>query len=346
MQIAVVCPHLLPAFPHLGVGGTEYRLENLAHGLQAAGLDFFVVCPRRDPELVREYPFPVLEVDCWPTRTASLQAGADGGDYHRRVLELLACERPDLVFLQASEDPARFHTLAARIIVTDNCPCGKRRFEIRDYGNVRYRFVSEAQRRSLVESAEEERLSFMVHTGMAAREYQLETEPGDYYLWVANLNWGFEKKGLDVFLGLAEQLSEKSFVAYGSGNAELEESLRLFERSHANFEFGGQLARGCQHTAAFRGARAFVHVTRVGEAFGRTVLEALTKGTPVLGNSDGGTPEQIDADGGIICDTRDALAASLEALGGFDRRRVFASAQRFHVRHEIEALIRAAGELF
>ena len=126
-----------------------------------------------------------------------------------------------------------------------------------------------------------------------------------YFLWVASLDWGWKEKGLDIFLKMAEMRPQYKFVAYGTGKTEMAQrfmsELTDLSKTLKNFLFRGELKRD-KHFAAFCGATAFVMPTHasIGESFGMTVIESLSKGVPVIASTNGAVPEVLGIGDDII----------------------------------------------
>jgi glycosyltransferase involved in cell wall biosynthesis len=178
-----------------------------------------------------------------------------------------------------------------------------------------------------------------IYSGLSQDEYDFcdESERGDYYLWVAGLGWGLYAKGLNIFLELATRNHDKQFLAYGTGNPALEEELIRINRNVHNFEYRGMLHRGVEHRNAFKRARAFIMPTQTPEPFARTNLEALSKGTPVIGSMKGSLPELIINDvAGYVTDDINVMNEKLDCT--FDNRKVYEYSKYFHVDNEIKEL--------
>ena len=161
----------------------------------------------------------------------------------------------------------------------------------------------------------------IVPHGLNPGDFQLCAD-GGYFLWVAALDWGWEEKGLHIFVALAKRHPERRFVAYGHAQRKPEVLARLREETRGlpNFEYGSALIRGAEHTAAFCGATAFFMPTQpsIGESFGLTVIEALSKGVPVITSTAGAPAEILGVPGrhgtvevGAACDTLDEYDAAL-----------------------------------
>lgn len=134
----------------------------------------------------------------------------------------------------------------------------------------------------------------MIPHGLPPQDY-ISCPDGHYFLWVAGLDWGWIEKGLDIFLAVAAARPQLKFVAYGAGKKrpDVKAKLEEMDAAMANFEFRGELKRGHMHQDAFCGATAFFMPTHhsIGESFGMTVIESLSKGVPVIASTNGAVPE-------------------------------------------------------
>ena len=171
--------------------------------------------------------------------------------------------------------------------------------------NVRHRFLSADQMDRFLDKAnadEARRVSRIVPHGLSREAFTMCADEG-YFLWVAAFDWGWKEKGIHIFLEMAKARPAYKFVAYGAARTPTGRGqiTRLFEeaKSVPNFEFRGELKRGPQHAAAFCGATAFVMPTHhtIGESFGMTVIESLSKGVPVIASNNGAVPEILSIEG-------------------------------------------------
>jgi glycosyltransferase involved in cell wall biosynthesis len=168
--------------------------------------------------------------------------------------------------------------------------------------HVGHRFLSHDQRKQWVLPDDEKNLkrTRVIPHGLPPEDYML-CEDGGYFLWVAGLDWGWEEKGLHIFTALARMRPELQFVAYGVAyrRPDLEERLRILSYELPNFDFRGQLKRGVTHRKVFCEATAFFMPTQpsIGESFGMTVIESLSKGVPVIASTAGAVPEILDVEG-------------------------------------------------
>ena len=81
-----------------------------------------------------------------------------------------------------------------------------------------------------------------------------------------------------------------------------------------NFEYRSALLRGEEHRSAFCGATAFFMPTQpsIGESFGLTVIEALSKGVPVITSTAGAPAEILEIPGRLGIGPVGAACNSLE----------------------------------
>ena len=120
----------------------------------------------------------------------------------------------------------------------------------------------------------------------------------DYFLFMSSMDWEM-KKGLDVALSLATRHRLKLVVA-GTGN----NYKRIMRITSLCRELGAEYVgdvRGKQKAELLAGAKAFLFPTRIDEAFGLGMVEALMSGTPVICSDKGACPEIITRDVGFIC---------------------------------------------
>jgi glycosyltransferase involved in cell wall biosynthesis len=129
----------------------------------------------------------------------------------------------------------------------------------------------------------------------------------NYVMFMSSMDWEMQK-GLDIALSLAARLRFKLVVA-GTGN----NYKRVIRIDTLCRQIGAHYVgdvRGQRKAELLAGAKAFLFPTRVDEAFGLGMAEALMSGTPVICSDKGACPELITPDVGFICrDDRDYVAA-------------------------------------
>jgi glycosyltransferase involved in cell wall biosynthesis len=122
----------------------------------------------------------------------------------------------------------------------------------------------------------------------------------DYFMFMSSMDWEM-KKGLDIALSLAARFRFKLVVA-GTGN----NYKRIVRIDSLCRQIGAHYVgdvRGTRKAELLAGAKAFIFPTRVDEAFGLGMAEALMSGTPVICSDKGACPELITPDVGFVCRT-------------------------------------------
>ena len=130
----------------------------------------------------------------------------------------------------------------------------------------------------------------------------------DYLMFMSSMDWEM-KKGLDIALSLAARFRFKLVVA-GTGN----NYKRILRIDTLCRQIGAHYVgdvRGQRKAELLAGAKAFIFPTRVDEAFGLGMAEALMSGTPVICSDKGACPELITPDVGFICRTDHDYVAAL-----------------------------------
>lgn len=139
-----------------------------------------------------------------------------------------------------------------------------------------------------------------VLNGIDPSEYVYSETKEDYFLFMSTMDWGMEK-GLDVVLSLSRDIGFKLVVA-GTGT-DYESINRVAEMCReVNAEYYGDV-RGKEKAELLAGAKGFLFPTKVDEAFGIGMVEALMSGTPVICSDRGACPEIISSGVGFVCET-------------------------------------------
>ena len=129
----------------------------------------------------------------------------------------------------------------------------------------------------------------------------------EYVLFMSSMDWEMQK-GLDIALSLAARYRFRLVVA-GTGN----NYKRIFRVETLCRQIGAHYVgdvRGKRKAELLAGAKAFLFPTRVDEAFGLGMAEALMSGTPVICSNKGACPELITPDVGFVCrDDREFVTA-------------------------------------
>jgi glycosyltransferase involved in cell wall biosynthesis len=156
-----------------------------------------------------------------------------------------------------------------------------------------------------------------VLNGIDPSEYIFSESKDDYFLFMSTVNWGL-KKGLDVALSLASQLGFKLVVA-GTGQ-DYESINRVMDMcKKANATYVGDV-RGKQKAELLAGAKGFLFPTKLEEAFGLGMAEALMSGTPVICSDRGACPEIISPDVGFVCKGENDYLAAIENIANISSK--------------------------
>lgn len=151
-----------------------------------------------------------------------------------------------------------------------------------------------------------------VWNGVNPDEYIYSETKDDYFLFMSTMDWGTQK-GLDTVLALARKVGFKLVVA-GTGESyeRIEEVQQLCREVGASYV--GDV-RGKQKAELLAGARGFLFPTKLDEAFGLGMIEALMSGTPVICSDRGACPEIITPDVGFNCSSEDQYLEAIEKIG-------------------------------
>jgi glycosyltransferase involved in cell wall biosynthesis len=137
-----------------------------------------------------------------------------------------------------------------------------------------------------------------VLNGIDPSEYIYSESKDDYFFFMSTADWG-TRKGLDVVLSLSQQIGFKLVVA-GTGT-DLDSVNRVAAMCR---EVGARYVgdvKGREKAGLLAGAKGFLFPTKVDEAFGLGMVEALMSGTPVICSDRGACPEIISDDVGFVC---------------------------------------------
>ncbi|HEX8091554.1 MAG TPA: glycosyltransferase [Blastocatellia bacterium] len=150
-----------------------------------------------------------------------------------------------------------------------------------------------------------------VWNGVDPSEYIFSESKDDYFLFMSTMNWGV-KKGLDVALSLSSELGFKLVVA-GTGQ-DYESINRAAEMcSRIGARYVGDV-RGREKAELLAGAKGFLFPTKLDEAFGLGMVEALMSGTPVICSDRGACPEIITPGVGFVCRGEDDYVAAINNI--------------------------------
>jgi glycosyltransferase involved in cell wall biosynthesis len=146
-----------------------------------------------------------------------------------------------------------------------------------------------------------------VLNGIDPSEYEYAEKKDDYFLFISNFRHNLDK-GLDTALALSRKMDFKLVVAGPCADNALAESVDE-TCAEASAAYLGNVS-GERKARLFAGAKALLFPTKINEAFGLVMAEALISGTPVICSDKGACPELISQDVGFVCrDFKDYAAA-------------------------------------
>lgn len=351
LKVLVVGNCCLQHFPLLDYGGIESSVEHLCTGIHnhfKEEIEFCVVVPKilENRERTSTYGFKIIETNYIGCNISNIHPT----HFAQEVKQIIqtSSQKPDVIWCNGDWAAKVLYDLNIPIICTisDSGPWVEGKYIYQP--NVYYRFISKFLYNLVLQEENTNELvynvkknSFWCYTGLDDEEFILDENKENYLLWVAGLGWGLEGKGLDIFIELARKLPEENFVAYGTGNLDLENYLYNISKEIPNFEFRGKLNRGDDHINAFRKAKLFFMMTRTQEALGRTNLEAISKGTPVIGSTHGAVPELINHNNVGISSNNIEEIIDIIQNKTFNYKECFNFAKRnYHVKNEIQGMLK------
>lgn len=121
-----------------------------------------------------------------------------------------------------------------------------------------------------------------------------------------------EKKGVKILVKVAKKLPQINFVFVGTGPEE--KFLKEQERELSNLKFIGSVENKIMYKC-YNIADLFCAPSQYEEGFGRSIIEAVACGLPVVGSNRGGIPEALDKSVSILLDpTVENIKAAIEKL--------------------------------
>lgn len=284
MKICLVSLGSRQSFPDIENGGAQSCVENLAQSLYYLRKDFFVICPKRKFQV--RYPFEVIE-----TSTVG-----DNDSFIQEVVKIAERKKPDIFLVNGFWSVEPLLKFNKPIICTVHSGIMERDDDklVKD-DLVFYRFISQNQYEKWTKTDWDRSHNIQIYTGMSDLEFSSDTKDrkNDYFLWVSSLSWPNNSKGIFDFVELAKMNPNEKFLAYGSGNKNMEKILKNLSFDIPNFGFMGHLSRP-DNKKVFENAKATLFLSHLDESFGRVVLESISRGTPVFSYKIPAVMEQID----------------------------------------------------
>lgn len=156
-----------------------------------------------------------------------------------------------------------------------------------------------------------------VLNGLDPADYFYSESKDDYFLFMSSLDW-CKEKGLERALSLSARAGARLLVAGTARTREVIEEVRELCAAAGAVCVGD--VRGGRKAELLAGACALLFPTRVNEAFGLGMVEALMSGTPVVCSAAGACPEIISPEVGFVCETDDDYLRAFGRLGEISPR--------------------------
>ncbi len=140
--------------------------------------------------------------------------------------------------------------------------------------------------------------SRFVLNGLDPADYIYSETKDNYFLFMCAMDWGIQK-GLDVALSLSKLMGFELVVAGTGSDYQIIENVAAMCKHHGARYVGD--VKGRKKAELLAGARAFLFPSKLNEAFGLGMVEALMSGTPVICSNKGACPEIISPEVGFVC---------------------------------------------
>ena len=156
-----------------------------------------------------------------------------------------------------------------------------------------------------------------VLNGIDPSDYVYSETKDDYLLFMCAMDW-HRDKGLDTALQLSRRMGFELIVAGTARDYQtISEVTDLCERVGARYV--GDV-RGPRKAELLARAKALLFPSRINEAFGLTIVEALMSGTPVITGNSGACPEIVSPQVGFVCSNEEEYARAVERIDQISSR--------------------------
>ncbi|HEY7546101.1 MAG TPA: glycosyltransferase, partial [Blastocatellia bacterium] len=150
-----------------------------------------------------------------------------------------------------------------------------------------------------------------VLNGIDPSDYVYAEDKDDYFLFMCAMDWHGDK-GLDTALQLSKKMGFELAVAGTARDQEtISEVAAMCERVGAHYV--GDV-RGPRKARLLARAKALLFPSRINEAFGLTMVEAMMSGTPVITGTSGACPEIVSPEVGFVCSSEEGYEQAVERV--------------------------------
>ncbi len=156
-----------------------------------------------------------------------------------------------------------------------------------------------------------------VLNGIDPAAYAYSESKDGFFLFMSTMDWG-NRKGLDVALSLAKTIGFKLIVAGTGTDYQHINSVAQMCRE-VGADYVGDV-RGVFKAYLLAKATALLFPTKLNEAFGLGMIEALMSGTPVICSDKGACPEIISSDVGFVCSSEPEYISAVNRIKEISNR--------------------------
>jgi glycosyltransferase involved in cell wall biosynthesis len=311
MRIGIIGP-ISWRIPPRHYGGWELVAANLTEGLARRGHDvtlFATADSETRAELVSICPSPLSESPSLPTRAYESLHLANAFEHAAEF---------DIIHNNAGCYALCYSQMIATPLVTTLHGSGAEadsRLIYQRYRDSFYVSISDRERQLCPE------LNYVatVYNGIDVSRFSFREEPGDYLLFLGRLS---PAKGVHMAMEVAER-SGRPLVLAGIIAPEDQAYYRREIEPRIDgvrIRYVGPADHQRKNELMGR-AFAFLHLVTYEEAFGLTIVEAMSCGTPVIAVRKGSVPEVVaDGQTGFIVDDVDQASQAAARIGAISRR--------------------------
>jgi glycosyltransferase involved in cell wall biosynthesis len=150
-----------------------------------------------------------------------------------------------------------------------------------------------------------------VWIGLDPDDFIFSNQKEEYFLYMADMS-KYMEKGLDIALELARKQNLNLKVA---GSSRLQSDIDIVQTmcDECKADYVGDV-RGEKRAKLLAGAKALISPSRLPEASGTALAEALFSGTPVICSNTGAYGEIISKNVGFVCNNENEYYEAIEKV--------------------------------